>query len=82
MYIKCNIKQFSVFKSIRQRYKINSRPLKTALLAKSAFGMAPKLYNKLPEFIREADMPQFKSKLFKFLTDKAFYSVNEYLNCN
>jgi hypothetical protein len=82
MYIKCNIKQFPVFKSIRQRHKINSRPFKTALLAKSVFGMAPKLYNRLPECIRETDMPHFKSILFKFLIDKAFYSVNEYLNCN
>lgn len=80
MYVKSNLNQFSVFNSVRQRHKIGNNQSKTALRAKSAFGMAPKVYNKLPDFIRQSDMQEFKKKLLHFLTYNAFYSVNEYLD--
>jgi hypothetical protein len=80
MYVKTNLNEFSVFNSVRQRHKIANKRSKTALRAKSAFGMAPKLYNKLPDSIRRSEMPEFKKHLLDFLTQNAFYSIKEYLD--
>lgn len=80
MYTKKNINQFLSFRSTRQRHKLDTKRFNTALLTKSVFGMAPKLYNKIPEDIRKAEMPHFKNLLFNFLVKNAFYSVREFMN--
>lgn len=80
LYVKSNISQFSVFNSIRQQHKIVNKRSKTALCAKSVFGMAPKIYNKLPQSIRATEGQEFKKLLLEFLTRNAFYSVKEYLD--
>lgn len=80
LFVKGNSQLFQQFKSIRLRNKINSLPSKTALFRKSIFGMAPKIFNKIPNELRNTDdMISFKSKLFKFLVDKAYYSISEFL---
>lgn len=55
VYVKLNPNQFPSYNSVRQRGKINNRPFKTALLSKSVFGMAPRVYNKLPRLILDID---------------------------
>lgn len=81
IYVKSNISQFSTFNSCRQKDKIYTGPFKTALLSKSIFGMAQKIYNKLPKNIaRLDDLSEFKKRLYKFLVEKAYYSVGEYLS--
>jgi hypothetical protein len=46
--------------------------------------IGPKIYNKLPKDIKKPDMSEniFISKLKEHLIDKAFYSVDEFLNQN
>lgn len=80
IYVKCNMNQFSKFNSVRQRGKICFKPSRTAFLSKSIFGMAPKIFNKLPtEIIKLEDFREFKNALLRFLLSKAYYSVQEYL---
>jgi hypothetical protein len=80
VYVKNNMNQFSVFNSARRCHKIYTRSTKTAFLAKSIFGMAPKIYNKLPKNLSKLeDLVEFKKSLFTLLIKKAYYSLNEYL---
>lgn len=53
---------------------------KTALVSKSIFGMAPKLFNALPKDLKEMPISLFKIKFKKFLLDRCFYSVEEFLS--
>lgn len=47
----------------------------------SANYYAPKLYNMLPEHIKCLPPNQYKARIKSFLTERAFYSLNEVLNC-
>lgn len=38
-------------------------------------------FNKLPKAVKDLGEPQFKRKVKEFLLQKAFYSVNEFINC-
>lgn len=42
----------------------------------------PKLFNCLPESIKDLNFKCFCSSIKNFLLEKAFYSVNEYFNCD
>ena len=42
--------------------------------------MARKIYNKIPKLWKEQNNNVFKNKLNKFLADKAYYDVEEFLN--
>lgn len=49
----------------------------------SPFVMSIKLYNKLPTEIKnEAKLNKFTQQVKKFLCEKCYYTVNEYLNDN
>jgi hypothetical protein len=81
IFVKGNLPLFQSFRSIRLRNKISSMPSRTALFRKNILGMAPKMYNKVPNNIRNIeDMTHFKNKLFEFLVKKAYYTVNEFLS--
>jgi hypothetical protein len=49
---------------------------------KGAYNGSIKIFNKLPDYIAESVLRKkcFVSNLKKYLTDKAFYSIEEYLN--
>jgi hypothetical protein len=80
LYVKTNRNQFRSFKSARQQGKIETIPRKTALLRKSVFGMAPRIFNNLPKAILQIeDVIKFKNQLHRYLTKKAYYSIKEYL---
>ena len=49
-------------------------------MSDSIFCMAPLLYNKLPNAIKELNITMFKSKLKKMLIHKCYYTVTEFLN--
>lgn len=51
----------------------------THLYRRNCFPMAIRLFNKLPKNITELPRSQFRVKLFIWLKDKTFYSVEEYL---
>jgi len=49
---------------------------------KGAYNGSIKIFNKLTDYIAESVLRKkcFVSNLKKYLTDKAFYSIEEYLN--
>lgn len=67
-------------RSHRHGHKICAPKHKTALFAKSFFGMAPKIYNKVPNEFKNLPINLFKKHLRKLLINKAYYSTTEFLN--
>ena len=55
---------------------------KTKLPQKNILGMGPKIYNKLPDYLRDNGISNhiFKNHLKKLLLTKTYYSVSEFLN--
>lgn len=49
-------------------------------LQKNAHYMAVKVYNHLPDSIKELQVNLFKIKIHKWLVDKCFYSMNDFFN--
>lgn len=81
LFVRRNLLKYSRVSSLRRADKLNLIPSKTALFQKSIFTMGPKLYNKLPKCIKAAEtINLFKKMLFKLLIDKAYYSIEEFLN--
>ena len=76
------------FQSLKQKYNFNMRnkeklsavPSNTALMNNSIFCMAPKIYNKLPNTVKDNTLLSFKHKLKAFLCNKCYYSISDYLN--
>lgn len=52
---------------------------KTALMSKSVFCMAPKIYNKIPQSYKALTTNLFKNKIRNLLTDKCYYNINDFL---
>jgi hypothetical protein len=72
--------KFSVFKSARRCNNLYVKSINTALLAKSIFGVAPKIYNKLPRSVCQLEeLVEFKKTLFTLLVKKAYYSLREFI---
>lgn len=83
MFIKNNHNQFETVSSKRHQDTLKSKSHQTTLYSKSFLGMAPKIFNKLPKSIRcSRELNTFKNKLQKFLIEKAYYNINEYLEDN
>jgi hypothetical protein len=82
--------KYSVFKigadihSYNTRHKYNHRQTshRLDLAASLPQNIGPKLYNKLPGYIKEnnSSSNSFKNKLKKFLMEGAFYSVGEFMD--
>lgn len=80
LYVKSNLHLFTTFKSSRRNNYLMQIPSKSQLYKKSVFGIAPKIYNRLPEDIKNIErLSVFKTKLKIFLLEKAYYTLNEYL---
>lgn len=81
MFVKNNMYKFDRVGSQRRADRLQTVGSKTALYKNSIFVMAPKLYNKLPKCIRsEENVSHFKRKLFLFLVEKTYYSIEDFLN--
>ncbi|KAG6438908.1 hypothetical protein O3G_MSEX000319 [Manduca sexta] len=81
IYAKINTHLFNFSNCVRRNNKMISTPHKTALFHKSVFNLIPDIYNKLPKPIRDLkDISDYKTKLFKFLHDKCYYCLNDYLD--
>jgi hypothetical protein len=64
------------------RYKnsVHVNHFRSTLAQSSPHFMASKIYNRLPQEIRNcSDLTKFKKKLKSFLVDKAYYSLEEFL---
>ena len=86
VFVKLNPNYYkSAFKSYyrqlrdKKRLEIDIPYGKTALINKSILCMASLIYNKLPDEVKKLPVHQFKSKLHKFLVNKCYYNVKEYL---
>lgn len=68
--------------AIRSQYanSLSNQRCKTALVRKSVLGMAPRIYNKLPDDIKNLNVTQFKKKLKLLLIEKCYYTTDEFLN--
>lgn len=53
---------------------------KTALMNKSFFGVAPQIYNKIPDEIKCMPLQKFKKTLNGLLLEKCYYTLDEFLN--
>ena len=85
-YIKVNNKGLKQNLAIHD-YKTQHRPdfqtqfCKTDIFKRSAINLATKLYNKLPNYLKNLEnLKPFKKQLKAFLLQQTFYSVDEYLS--
>jgi hypothetical protein len=64
----------------RRKMDIRTQSFRTNLYKNSAINMGTKIYNKLPDHMKEIDSYKvFKKKLKSFLLLRTFYSVEEFL---
>lgn len=81
IFVRSNPKHFEHVRRERRRDQLCLMICKTALFRNSVFAMALIVYNKIPKSIRDSDdLNIFKNLLYKFLTDKTYYTVKEFLN--
>ena len=52
---------------------------RTALMKKSFFGMAPRIYNQLPDSIKNMPLLKFKKTLYSLLITKCYYTVEDFM---
>lgn len=89
VFVKSNPHLFEKMSDIK-RMPIRSQYLsqlcnikcKTSLMQKSFFGIAPKIYNKIPDNIKHMPLVKFKKALTLLLTDKCYYKIEDFLNDN
>lgn len=81
-------KNSNIFPKTKDIHNVNTRhknrlhlpPSRIKMLYHSPYYMAVKIFNKLPEQIKEeTKFNKFNRKLKEYLTQKCFYSVAEYL---
>ena len=68
--------------AMRSKYKniLCTGRYNTALFKKNIIGMAPVIFNKLPNCIKDKPLIKFKKLLSSLLTEKCYYSVTDFLN--
>lgn len=70
-------------RSIRHTNKLFIPKCNVKLFQKNIYFMAIKIFNKIPNNIKELPITKFKTKLTTWLLDKCFYDINEFfLNKN
>lgn len=87
VFVKANptlFKTVSEFfpRSTRYGEYIFTEPANTALKQKSMFCVSSKIFNKLPDRIKNLPLPIFKTELKKLLTKKCFYTISDFLTCD
>jgi hypothetical protein len=85
MFVKKNFHLFAQNKDIRTYRGRKGDDLcipkqRINLYSKNAYCMSISIYNKFPDCIKILTINKFKKALFEFLTDKNYYSVNDFLN--
>lgn len=84
MLVKSNVNLFHrlsdvVVRNRRDNNKVYIPNSKTAFMRKSVFRMAPCIYNKLPESVRNLSCSLFQKKLRTFLGKTAYYTIPEFM---
>lgn len=83
-FVKSNSHLFPLLSDTNPRNRRNNNELclhssKTALMKKSFFCMAPKIYNKIPQSYKTLTNNLFKRKIRGLLTDKCYYSIDDFM---
>lgn len=83
-FVKRNINLFTQKKNVcnfNTRYpdRLVLPNSKTYICNRNAYAMCVKVYNNLPNDLRILAINKFRNALFKWLTEKCFYTVNDYL---
>lgn len=74
--------KWNLFKTMysKRDIKLSAPPSSTALFSKGIYGMAPKVYNRLPKSIRNIDhIHIYKARLKQFLVEKCYYKIQDYI---
>lgn len=89
LFVKTNLHLFTKISDVkktpmRSQYlnQLCDIKCRTALMKKSFFGMASKIYNKVPDSIRTLPLSKFKKALSSLLIEKCYYTVPDFLNDN
>lgn len=87
MYVKNNLNKFEChsdihFYNTRNKSQLKPKFCRLTKSLKSPNHISLKFFNKLPEFVRELPLNQFKKTVKDFLLSKAFYSYDEFLDCS
>lgn len=70
----------AVSRNRRDNTRLQSHPVRTALMQKSVVSVAPKIYNKLPKLYKNLNIQSFKNKIKMLLISKCYYSLDEFFN--
>lgn len=54
--------------------------IKTEICSRNSYAMSVRIYNKMPDSLKELPLYIFKKKLTKWLIGECFYSVSDFLN--
>lgn len=91
IFVKQNNKLFPALRETRKRstglrskYQnmLSTVSCNTALLKKGIMGVAPVIYNKIPDSMKNQPVRVFRQRLASFLKDKCYYCLNDFLNDN
>lgn len=82
-FVRNNPKLFNKDENAIFKRKIVQKPLvvpryRLKMCDKNCYKMAINIYNKLPNEFRELRDNEFKNKMYRWLCDKCFYSIDEY----
>lgn len=89
IFVKTNPHLFTTLKetrsrtiSIRSQYKniLSTGAFRTTLLRKSVICMAPLVYNRLPNSVKELPLTKFRKHVTDLLLRNCYYSVQEFLD--
>jgi hypothetical protein len=65
----------------RHRSDLQTQNCRTDIFKKNVINLGTKLYNKLPNYLKNLEnLKPFKKQLKAFLLQQTFYSVDEYLS--
>lgn len=83
-FVKTHLNLFPKFEEIykfsgRHKHRLAHPKTRSALCSRNCYVMATKVFNKLPNEIRELNGDLFNRKLFNLLVDKCFYTIKDYL---
>lgn len=86
LFVKNNMELFKKKADIcnfNTRYpnRLVTMPSTTTCFSRNSYNMAVKLFNKLPDALKDLPMKKFKVSLKKYLCVQCFYSTEEFLKC-
>lgn len=81
LLVKRNIDKYDTLNLKRHKSTLRAPVCKTAMYSKSLFNMRIKIYNKLPQSIKDiCSFNIFKNNLKEFLINKAYYNIGEFID--